>query len=193
MMDRAGVVTLASLLLLAGCAPTTSSSVTGPSATADLRNASGQSIGRAVLTAAGPGTRVVLDLQGLPPGPKGVHIHAVGKCEPPAFTSAGGHFNPDKRQHGTENPQGPHAGDLPNVTIAADGAGHLDTTTDRVSLAPGGSTSLFGPDGSALVVHAGPDDMKTDPAGNSGARIACGVIVASPGASEGRPASRSNY
>jgi Cu-Zn family superoxide dismutase len=102
-----------------------------------------------VLTAAGAGTRVVLDLQGLPPGGKGVHIHAVGKCEPPAFTSAGGH-------------------------------GHLDTTTARVSLVPGGPASLFDADGSSLVVHAGPDDMKTDPAGNSGARIACGVSTRAP-------------
>ncbi|PWU24422.1 MAG: superoxide dismutase, partial [Candidatus Rokuibacteriota bacterium] len=147
---------------------------------ADLRDANGQGVGRAVLTSTDTGVRITLDMQGLPPGAKAVHIHEVGKCDGPGFASAGGHFNPEKRQHGTDNPQGPHAGDLPNVTVGANGAGHLDTTTARISLAPNLPTSLFDADGSALVVHAGPDDMKTDPAGNSGARIACGVIMAVP-------------
>ena len=191
-MTRAGIVALGSLLL-AGCAQMTSSGATGPSASADLRNAAGQSVGRATLTTAGTGVRVVLDLRGLPPGGKGVHIHEIGKCEPPAFTSAGAHFNPGKRQHGMDNPQGPHAGDLPNVTIAADGTGRLDTTTDRASLAAGGPTSLFDADGSALVVHADADDMKTDPTGGSGGRIACGVIVPPASSSGGRPTAVPGY
>ena len=191
-MTRAGIVTLGSLLL-AGCAQMTSSGATGPSASAELRNAAGQSVGRATLTTAGAGVRVVLDVQGLPPGPKGVHIHEIGKCEPPAFTSAGGHFNPEKRQHGAQNPQGSHAGDLPNVSVAADGTGRLDVTTDRISLAPGGPTSLFDVDGSALVAHAGPDDMKTDPTGNSGGRIACGVIVPAASSTGVRPVPSSGY
>jgi len=171
-------LTLASWLLT-GCASTDRAN-SGLSAAAELRDASGQTVGRARLTAEGNAVHVVVSLRGLPPGPKAIHIHEVGRCEAPGFTSAGGHFNPDGRQHGSENPQGSHAGDLPNVTIAVDGTGRLDTTTSRVSLTPGGPTSLMDSDGSALVVHAGPDDLKTDPAGNSGARIACGVIVPTP-------------
>jgi Cu-Zn family superoxide dismutase len=100
----------------------------------------------------------------------------VGKCEPPPFTSAGAHFNPGARQHGFLNPQGAHAGDLPNITIAADGTGRLETAADGLTLGMG-ATSLFDADGSAIVVHAAPDDFKTDPTGNSGARIACGIVV----------------
>ena len=92
-----------------------------------------------------------------------------------SFASAGSHFNPTGRQHGALNAQGPHAGDLPNVTIAADGKGRLESTTELISLV-GGPSSVFDADGSAIVVHAAPDDFKTDPTGNSGARIACGVI-----------------
>ena len=114
---------------------------------------------------------------------------------PPAFTSAGGHFNPDNRQHGSENPQGSHAGDLPNLVVGANGAGSLVVTTDRFSLAAGRPTSLLDADGSALVVHAGPDDLKTDPTGNSGARIACGVVtpVRAATGSDTRPAPRVGY
>jgi Cu-Zn family superoxide dismutase len=179
-MKRAGIVVILGSFLLAGCASTKSSS-SGPSASAELRNTSGQNVGRAVLTTDGAAVRIALTVQGLPTGAKGMHIHEVGKCEAPDFTSAGGHFNPEKRQHGTENPLGPHAGDLPNVIVGADGTGRLDTTTPRISLASGAPTSLFDADGSAIVVHAGPDDMKTDPAGNSGGRIACGVIVPTGG------------
>jgi Cu-Zn family superoxide dismutase len=164
-------------LLLAGCAGAMSSSTsTGVTATAELRNANNQVVGQATFTEVSGGVRMVLDARDLPPGDKGVHLHAVGKCEPPAFTSAGGHFNPQNRQHGTLNPGGPHAGDLPNVTVAANGTGRLETFTERVTLSAG-SNSLFDADGSAVVIHAAPDDFKTDPTGNSGARIACGVIA----------------
>lgn len=164
-------------LLLAGCAGAMSSSTsTGVTATAELRNANNQVVGQATLTEVSGGVRIVLDARTLPPGDKGVHLHAVGKCEPPAFTSAGGHFNPQNRQHGTLNPGGPHAGDLPNVTVAANGTGRLEAFTERVTLSAG-PNSLFDADGSAVVIHAAPDDFKTDPTGNSGARIACGVIV----------------
>jgi Cu-Zn family superoxide dismutase len=97
-------------------------------------------------------------------------------CEPPAFTSAGGHVNPGGRQHGLQNPRGPHAGDLPNIRIEADGSGRLESLNDRITLGAG-PTSLFDGDGSALVIHAAADDLQTDPTGNSGGRLACGVIV----------------
>lgn len=165
-------VLIAACAVAAGCAATKPAPMT---ATAELRNAQGQPVGTATLTDVGGGVRVIVEARNLPPGDKGVHIHEVGRCEPP-FTTAGGHFNPGKRQHGLQNPAGPHAGDLPNITIGTDGTGRLETVTDRVTLG-GGATSLFDADGSAIVIHAAPDDHRTDPAGNSGARIACGVIV----------------
>ncbi|MBI4638016.1 MAG: superoxide dismutase family protein [Candidatus Rokubacteria bacterium] len=161
--------------LVAGCAGMMGST-SAATATAELRNASGQVVGTATLTEVSGGVRMVLEMRGMAAGPKGVHVHEIGACEPPAFTSAGGHFNPHGRQHGTLNPQGPHAGDLPNITIAADGTGRLETMTDRVTLGSG-PTSLFDANGSAIVAHAGPDDFRTDPTGNSGGRAACGVIV----------------
>lgn len=162
-------------LLLAGCTGAMAP-WRGPSAVAEMRDAKGQAVGRATFAQADDQVRIVLRVHGLPPGDKGVHLHAVGQCAGPAFTSAGGHFNPTGAQHGTLNPRGPHAGDLPNIAIGGDGTGRLDTTTARVTLGAG-PTSLFDTDGSALVIHAGPDDYRTDPTGGSGARIACGVIV----------------
>jgi superoxide dismutase, Cu-Zn family len=176
-------------LALAGCATLTGPDTTPNAGTSELKNARGQSVGMATLTEVPGGVRILVEVKGVPPGEKGVHIHMVGKCEGPAFTSAGGHFNPDGKQHGTMNPQGPHAGDLPNIVVDAAGNGRFETTTNRVSLG-GGTTSLFDVDGSALVVHAAPDDFKTDPTGNSGDRIVCGVIIKRPqaaGASMPRP------
>jgi Cu-Zn family superoxide dismutase len=141
---------------------------------ADLHDAKGAEIGQATLTQFPNGVLVHVQLAGLPPGPHGFHVHAVGKCEPP-FATAGGHFNPDAHHHGMMNP-GFHAGDLPNLYVAADGTVTAEAFTTFVSLGDG-PTGLFGPAGTALVVHAGPDDYKTDPSGNSGDRIACGVIV----------------
>ena len=170
---RAVTVIVASVLV-AGC--TSMRTPTDNTARAEIRNAAGHTVGNATLTQVGNAVRVVLEAQGLPPGAKGVHIHAVGKCDPPDFTTAGSHFNPLGKQHGALNPQGPHAGDLPNLTVGADGKGRLESTTQMVTLL-GGPTSVFDADGSAIVIHAAPDDFRTDPAGNSGARIACGVIV----------------
>ena len=147
-----------------------------PAAGVTLRDATGRTVGSAVLLQEGDGVRILLDVKGLTPGTKAVHIHDVSQCAPPSFESAGPHFNPTKAQHGSENPKGPHAGDLPNITVEATGQGHLEVTNSRVTL-KSGPTSLFDANGSALVVHEGPDDMRTDPAGNSGARIACGVVV----------------
>lgn len=147
-----------------------------PSAAAHLKDASGRAVGTAVLLQQGSEVRVLLDVSGLPAGDKAVHIHEVGQCDPPSFESTRGHFNPTGAPHGTGNPRGPHAGDLSNITIDTAGRGHLEVTAKRVSLEKG-STSLFDADGSAIVVHANADDMLTDPDGNSGARLACGVIV----------------
>lgn len=174
-MRRVVIVVLSSLL--AGCA---GMQPAGDNvATADLRNASGASVGTASLTPVGNVVRIVLEAKGLPPGLHGVHIHAVGKCDPPDFTSAGPHFNPTSKQHGALNPQGSHAGDLPNLNVGPDGSGRFETATEQVTLSSG-ATSLWDADGSSLVVHAAPDDFKTDPTGNSGARIACGVITKAP-------------
>jgi Cu-Zn family superoxide dismutase len=168
------IVLAIAAVLLAGCATTGMS--TDNTARAELRNAGGQAVGTATFTQVGNAVRILLEMRGAPAGTKGVHVHAVGKCDPPDFTTAGGHFNPGGRQHGTLNPQGSHAGDLPNITIAADGSGRLETAAQQLTLL-GGPNSVFDADGSALVVHAAPDDFRTDPTGNSGARIACGVIV----------------
>lgn len=123
-----------------------------------------------------------MSCRALAPGDHGLHFHAVGSCiaaSSPAFSSAGGHYNPLSRQHGLGNPAGPHAGDAPNLVIGADGRGKASFTTDRVTITSGG-TSLFDADGSALVIHAGADDQTSQPAGNSGGRIACGVVKTVP-------------
>jgi Cu-Zn family superoxide dismutase len=146
------------------------------SAVAELRDTRGRAVGQAILTGVDGGVRILLEVRGLPPGLKAVHIHERGQCERPSFASAGDHFNPAKKEHGLQNPRGPHAGDLPNVRIDEDGNGRLETMTERVTLTSG-PTTILDADGSAVIVHGAPDDFKTDPTGNSGARIACGVIL----------------
>lgn len=174
-----GVAALLLPLLLAGCSLLPGAPATDNTAVAELKDASGSDVGVANFTQVGSAVRIDVSAKGLPPGQHGVHIHDVGKCDPPAFTSAGGHFNPGRKQHGAMNPQGWHAGDLPNLTINPDGTGRLQSASEQVTLRSG-TTSLFDADGSALVIHAQPDDFRTDPTGNSGARIACGVIVKAP-------------
>lgn len=147
-------------------------------ATATIVDGIGSTIGWANLTEDSTG-RLHLNVQveGLSPGLHGVHLHATGQCVGPAFTSAGGHHNPLSLQHGLDNPAGAHAGDLPNLRVNEAGRGHLDVTSDGATLSIG-PTTLFDADGSAIVIHANEDDQITNPTGNSGARIACGVIVA---------------
>jgi superoxide dismutase, Cu-Zn family len=145
--------------------------------TVELQGRDGQSMGGARLEPEGDGVRVSIRVTGLTPNQEhGLHFHAVGRCEGPTFESAGGHFAPHGRQHGSENPQGPHAGDLPNLRANAEGVADTSFVTNTVRLASGVEQGLFQQGGTALVVHAQPDDYRTDPSGNSGDRIACGVI-----------------
>jgi Cu-Zn family superoxide dismutase len=171
---RTIVALVGSLVLVAGCATMTGER--GTAATAELKNARGETVGTANLTEGDGKVRLVVQAKGLTPGPHGIHIHAVGRCEPPAFTSAGGHYNPLGMKHGLESPDGAHAGDLPNLTADANGNASYEATTDRISLREG-LLSIFDGDGSALVIHEKGDDQKTDPTGESGGRVVCGVIV----------------
>lgn len=143
-------------------------------AVAVLKTAAGAEVGRAIASETAGGIRIAIDGVGMPPGIHGVHVHTTGRCDGPDFTTAGGHWNPTSMQHGTQNPAGPHGGDLPNLEVGSDGRGSL-----AMNLPSGTMAGLLDADGAAFVVHAGPDDLKTDPAGNSGGRIACGVFAAS--------------
>ena len=147
--------------------------------TIEMKNAQGQSVGAVkaspVSETTPMGVRFDFDLVNLPPGDHAVHIHAVGKCDAPGFTTAGGHFNPDHKQHGTDNPAGSHAGDLKNLTADSEGKATATLTATKVSH-KGDKDSIYSAQGTALVIHAKADDYKSDPAGNAGDRIACGVI-----------------
>lgn len=146
-------------------------------AKAALVNSEGKEVGAVVFEEVPGGIRMSLKVSGFPPGFHAFHIHSSGLCEPPDFKSAGPHFNPHNKKHGRENPEGPHAGDLPDLYVGKDGTGDLELLVPAVTLLGEGPQSLFHPGGTSLVIHASPDDGKTDPAGNAGARIACGVVT----------------
>ena len=157
----------------------------GERASGTLVDGTGRAIGNVRLEQRGDGVAVSVTFQGIDvvqPGEHGIHLHAVGRCDGPDFTTAGGHFNPTMKQHGLQNPQGAHGGDLPNLVVgpgsATQGGYAYQATATGVTLSPG-PASLFDADGTALVIHANPDDHLTDPAGNSGPRVACAVLALS--------------
>jgi Cu-Zn family superoxide dismutase len=167
-------------LPLAGCMNSPMADPTGPgpeprAANASIRNAAGLEVGQATSTQAGDSIRLRVEATRMPQGTYGAHIHAVGRCDAPDFASAGPHWNPTGRQHGKNNPAGMHLGDLPNLLVGADGRGSFEVTVPRAWVR-GGSSALMDADGAAIVVHERPDDFRTDPSGNSGARIGCGVF-----------------
>jgi superoxide dismutase, Cu-Zn family len=144
-----------------------------------FKTSDGQDAGSALLTPAGNGVKVKLDLKNLPEGEHAIHVHASAKCDGPDFKTAGGHLNPDSKEHGTKNPKGPHAGDMPmNLQVMADGTDHVSFVTQSISLKKDAKNSVFANGGTAFIIHEKADDMMTDPTGNAGGRIACGVITA---------------
>ena len=140
-----------------------------------LKDASGKEVGQVTLTSTPSGVLMSLDLTAVPAGEHAFHVHAAGKCEPPDFKSAGPHFNPDETKHGLMNVEGPHAGDMPNLHVPSDGKLQIEVLNPTVTLSA--ESALLDEDGSAVIVHAAADDYKTDPAGNAGDRIACGVVT----------------
>jgi Cu-Zn family superoxide dismutase len=162
------------LVISGGCAVSQNgTTATRGDAVAMLRTAAGVDVGRAVARAEGTRIRITIDGKAMPAGVHGAHVHTTGRCDAPDFASAGPHWNPTGAQHGTQNPAGAHAGDLPNLTVAADGSGSLSM------LLPAGTLdAMLDEDGAAMVIHAAADDLRTDPSGNSGGRIACGVFAA---------------
>lgn len=169
-MHKRLTLSLASLML---AAPT----AWGQEATGTFVNHDGSEAGTVTLTQAGDGVTLSGAAMGLTEGDHGIHFHTIGTCDPATkFESAGEHFDPAGHQHGLDNPEGPHAGDLPNISASADGSAQFELTTQMISLTEGEDGYVFDADGTALIIHAGADDQATDPSGNSGERVLCAVI-----------------
>jgi Cu-Zn family superoxide dismutase len=181
-MNRTTLVSTLFVSLIAGSALADDAKLTtdkkrapATSVTVKLSDTKGKTLGTATLVPDPAGVKITLAVEGLPPGDHAIHIHETAKCDGPDFKSAGGHFNPEHKQHGFDNPQGPHAGDMPNFTADAKGASTASVVAPGVTL-DNGPHSVFTGGGTALVIHEKADDMKTDPAGAAGNRIACGLI-----------------
>lgn len=176
-------IVLAAMLLAGGCVSRAGDddSMAAPAsdmrsdARATLVNAGGRSVASAELDATSGGVRVRVATTAMPAGTYGAHVHTIGRCDAPDFTSAGAHWNPTGAQHGRDNPAGAHLGDLPNLLVGTNGRGSVELLVAGANLGSG-PRGMFDADGAALVIHAAPDDYRTDPSGNSGARIACGVL-----------------
>lgn len=170
--------TVASAVLLLAFSPVFARGQQNPEkpVVVNLHDAQGRSIGTATLSKAANGVMIKLNVENLSPGPHAIHVHQTAKCEGPDFKSAGGHFNPDGKHHGLENPEGPHAGDIPSFTVGSKGRAETMVIAPNITLGDD-PHSVFAGGGTALVIHAKGDDGKTDPAGNAGDRIACGVIT----------------
>jgi Cu-Zn family superoxide dismutase len=166
------------IVLAASACATTGETPAAPMASAKLAAGDGAARGTATVTQAADGLHVVVKAMGLTPGIHAVHIHTTGQCVGPDFTSAGGHWNPAARQHGKDNPAGMHMGDMPNMTVGPDGTGAIEYHVPG-GMISGGATPLLDADGAAVVIHAQADDYRTDPTGNAGGRLACGVLAAS--------------
>lgn len=175
--DRIAILLAATALAACGGQPRGPGGETmeAPAATVSLVDSTGARVGVATFSDSGGTGRLSVSVNGLKPGRHGIHVHETGTCTPPGFESAGGHYNPDGKQHGLDNPAGPHVGDLPNLVVEEDGSVDTTLTASAGALAQGAS-SMLGEQPRALVIHAGPDDQKTDPSGSSGARVVCGVI-----------------
>lgn len=165
------------VLATAACATSSEPQSAAPTASAKLASGDGAARGTATVTQAGDGLHVVVKAQGLTPGIHAVHVHTTGQCTAPDFASAGGHWNPTARKHGKDNPAGMHMGDMPNMTVGPDGTGAIEYHIPAGTISEG-ATPLLDSDGAAIVVHAQADDNVSDPAGNAGGRVACGVLTA---------------
>jgi Cu-Zn family superoxide dismutase len=185
-MRQAGLLLIGgAALALAACAADTEatepegaivSTIGPPILNADLRDAQGRTRARATAEQSGDSLRVRVEAVGMSPGAYGAHLHTVGRCDPPGFAGAGPHWNPAGQMHGKDNPKGMHKGDLPNLMVGADGRGSFEYTIPNAGLSGMLPNRLIDADGAAVVIHAKPDDYRTDPSGNSGDRIACGVL-----------------